>query len=156
MGLELWRIPTAIDSRRSETLPSQASSSADPDHASEIAVVGIDDDRWTETAATTDRHHRHRRRLLGQEPTKKRSTARDEQPLQCIAEVTQEELAPEVEEKIAEATEDNMKNLQDLQVKVEATRPESEVKAEQQRVKERTEPSASNGLFAAPACLGAN
>ena len=107
-----------------------------PDHASEIAVVGIDD-RRIETAAT-DRH-RHRR-LLGQlsgqqrnrdpdvaqdsavDETKERSTAGDEQPLQCIAEVTQEELAPEVEES-AEARKD-MKNFQDLKVKVEATRPE--------------------------------
>ena len=122
MGLELWRIPRAIDSRLSETLPSQASSSADPDHASEIAVVGIDDDRLTETAATTDRHHRHRR-LLGQlsdpdvaqdsaaDETKKRSTARDEQPLQCIAEVTQEELAPEVEE-IAKARDEELSGPQ--------------------------------------------
>ena len=41
-----------------------------------------------------------------------------------------------------------MKNFQDLKVEVEATRPDIRVKVEQ-RGKERTEPSAANGLLAA-------
>jgi hypothetical protein len=41
-----------------------------------------------------------------------------------------------------------MKDFQDLKVEVEATRPDIRVKVEQ-RGKERTEPSAANGLLAA-------
>ena len=137
-----------------------AGSGLTPGNASEIAVVGIDD-RQSETAAT-DRH-RHRR-LLGRlsvpkrnnrdpdvaqdsadDETKKRSAARGEQPLQSTAEVTQEELAPEVEE-IAKARE--IKKFQDLKVKVETTRPDIGVKVEQRR-KKRTEPSSANGILAA-------
>jgi hypothetical protein len=80
--------------------------------------------------------------------TKKRSAARDQQPLQFTAEVTQGELVPVVEE-IAKARD--LKNFQDIRVKVEATRPDFGIKVEQQRGKELPEASAANGSHQ---CLG--
>jgi hypothetical protein len=144
-------------------LPSHASSSADPGHAFEIAVVGIED-RQSETSATA--RHRSRRLLVrlgvpqrnnrnpdvaqdsADDETKKRSAARDQQPLQFTAEVTQGELVPVVEE-IAKARD--LKNFQDIRVKVEATRPDFGIKVEQQRGKELPEASAANGSHQ---CLG--